>query len=232
MEIVGHRGACGYAPENTLKSFSHALAMGCQRVEMDIHVSKDQVPVIIHDERVDRTTDGKGLVSDLTLAQLKALNAGDGERIPTLEEAIELCRGKAALQIELKAKNSPALVAAIIEKHWGTDNLVITSFDITLLSQFAALRPSVPLGLLNRDAKLDMISAAVGNKHRWVCPRFDIATRALVAAAHDKGLLVYVYHVNERGIASEFMDWGVDAIGTDFPDLLRNDSSTSAHGQR
>jgi len=232
MEIVGHRGACGYAPENTLKSFSRAIDMGCQRVEMDIQVSKDRVPVIMHDERVDRTTGGKGLVGELTLAELKSLDAGDGERIPTLEEVIELCRGKIALQIELKAKNSPALVAALVERRTGSDSLVVTSFDLALLRQFAALLPPVPLGLLNRDANLDMIATAVENRHRWICPRFDIATQPLVAAAHGSGLLVYVYHVIERRLASQFMDWGVDAIGTDFPDLLSGASSARPHGPR
>lgn len=221
MEIVGHRGACGYAPENTLKAFAKAIELGCDRAELDVHVSLDHVPVVIHDEALERTTNGQGPVSNLTVAQLKALNAGEGEQIPTLREVMDLCRGKIGLQIELKAKSSPSLVADLVQKDWGLDNLVITSFDLSLLTQFATLLPAVPLGLLNRDERFDMITTAQEHGHGWICPRFDIATADLVTKAHAKRLWVYVYHVNKPEIAHNLLGWGADAIGTDFPDLVR-----------
>ena len=221
MEIVGHRGACGYAPENTLRSFAKAIELGCDRAELDVHVSLDQVPVVIHDDTVERTTNGKGLVRSLTVSQLRALDAGEGEKIPTLREVMDLCRKKISLQIELKGKTSPPLVADLVENDWGLENLVITSFDLSLLTQFAALLRAVPLGLLNRDGRFDMITTGQENRHAWICPRFDIATSDLVAKAHGNGLRVYVYHVNKSEIARALFGWGTDAIGTDFPDLVR-----------
>jgi glycerophosphoryl diester phosphodiesterase len=221
MEIVGHRGACAYAPENTLQSFAKAIELGCDRAELDVHLSSDNVPVVIHDSTLERTTNGKGLVANLTLAELKALDAGSGQQIPTLREVMDFCRNKISLQIELKATGSPPLVAALTEEAWGVGRLVVTSFDLSLLKQFGALLPAVPLGLLNRDPRLDMIATAETHGHRWICPRFDIATPDLVTQAKSKRLQVYVYHVNNTEIAHNLLDWGVDAIGTDYPDLLR-----------
>jgi glycerophosphoryl diester phosphodiesterase len=220
MEIVGHRGACGHAPENTLGSFARAIELGCHRAELDVQVSADGVAVIMHDATVDRTTCGQGPVSALTLEQLKQLNAGGGERIPTLEEVMALCRHKIALQIELKAKASPPLVARLIERAWDAEKTVITSFDLELLDKFAALMPAIPLGLLNRDAALDMIGLASVHNHPWICPRVDIASAELIERAHRSALKVYVYHVNRSEQAEALIRWGADAIGTDHPEMV------------
>ncbi|MGH7774369.1 MAG: glycerophosphodiester phosphodiesterase [Candidatus Binatia bacterium] len=220
MDIVGHRGACGHAPENTLKSFAKAIELGCQRVELDVHVSADGAPVVIHDETLDRTTNGKGSVRTLTLAELEKLDAGGGERIPALAEVMELCRGKVALQIELKDSTSPPLVAQLIEKEWDRKRVVVTSFNLSLLDEFATLIPDIPLGLLNRNPALDMIATAKEHGHRWICPRFNIVSHDLVNRAHDVGLLVYVYHVNQQQIAEDLILWRVDAVGTDYPELV------------
>jgi glycerophosphoryl diester phosphodiesterase len=220
MEIVGHRGACGRAPENTLRSFAQAIELGCHRAELDVQVSADGIAVVLHDATVDRTTDGHGAVSAFNLQQLKQLDAGAGEKIPTLEEVMALCRHRIALQIELKAQGSPALVAALIERAWDPEKTVITSFDLGLLDAFASLMPSIPLGLLNRDAELDMIAVASAHRHRWICPRVDITTADLIARAHGSAFKVYVYHVNRSDEAAALIRWGVDAIGTDHPGMV------------
>ena len=220
MEIVGHRGACGRAPENTLRSFAQAIELGCQRTELDVQVSADGIAVVMHDATVDRTTNGHGAVSAFTLHQLKQLHAGAGERIPSLEEVMALCRDKIALQIELKAPGSPALVASLIERAWDPAKTVITSFDLGLLDAFASLEPSIPLGLLNRDPGLDMIGVASAHRHRWICPRVDIASADLIVRAHGSALKVYVYHVNRAEQAAALIRWGVDAIGTDHPEMV------------
>lgn len=220
MDIVGHRGACGHAPENTLRSFAKAIALGCQRVELDIHLSADRVPVVIHDQTVDRTTNGKGAVRELTLAQLKSLEAGEKESIPTLLEVMDLCRGRAELQIELKEPDSPPPVAGLIREYWEPEKAVITSFQLSLLDAFAALMPHIPRGLLNRDPNLDMIALARRHRHLWICPRFSIVSEDLVGRAHEARLLLYVYHVNDRDLARELIRWGADALGTDYPEMV------------
>jgi glycerophosphoryl diester phosphodiesterase len=103
MKIVGHRGAEGYAPENTLLSFEKAIELGCDRAELDVRLSKDGEIFVMHDAAVDRTTDGHGLVAEMTGDELKNLNCPSGQKIPTLQEAIDVCKGKIDLQIELKA---------------------------------------------------------------------------------------------------------------------------------
>ena len=220
MEIVGHRGACGHAPENTLKSFARAIELGCQRVEMDIYVSADLIPVVIHDATVDRTTNGKGPVEAMTFAELKRLDAGDGERIPSLAEVMHLCRGRVAVQIELKGRGSPTLVAKQIEEPWGCQNVVITSFKLSLLDEFARILPAIPMGLLNKNPTLDMVAVASARHHQWICPRWDIVDRDLIGRAHKAALLVYAYHVNDRPSIVRLIDWRVDAIGTDYPEMV------------
>ncbi|MBI4526731.1 MAG: glycerophosphoryl diester phosphodiesterase, partial [Deltaproteobacteria bacterium] len=208
MDIVGHRGACGHAPENTLKSFAKAIELGCQRVELDVHLSKDKIPVVIHDPTVDRTTNGAGAVRELILEELKRLNAGEGEQIPTLLEVMNVCRGRVDLQIELKGKNTPRPVAAITQEHWDPKRAVITSFDLSLLDQFSSLMPEVPSGLLSGDSALDLVGLAEAHGHVWICPRFNIVTTELVRKAHAANLLVYVYHVNVRQTADKLVEWG------------------------
>lgn len=225
MIVVGHRGACGHVPENTLKSFAKAIEMGCQRVEFDIHLSKDGIPMVIHDSTVDRTTNGKGPVKRLSSVELKKLDAGEGESVPTLAEVMDFCRGRAAIQIELKDPDCPSAVADLLNRRWGSTNVIVTSFGLSPLKQFAALMPEVPLGLLNKEPYLDMVTVALEHGHRWICPRFDLVTRELVIRAHQARLMVYVYHVNDRKVASQITSWGVDAIGTDLPEIASGLSS-------
>ncbi len=117
MLKIGHRGAMGYAPENTLGSFAKALELGVDGIELDVHVCKSGEVVVIHDERVDRTTNGKGQVKEMTLKELKELDAGKGERIPTLEEVLDFVDRRAFIDIELKAEGIGNSVADIVRKY-------------------------------------------------------------------------------------------------------------------
>jgi len=220
VDIVGHRGACGHAPENTLKSFAKGIELGCQRVELDVHVSKDGALVVIHDATVERTTNGRGAVRDKLLEEIKQLDAGGGQRIPTLLEVMDLCRGKVDLQIELKAIATPALVAEHLKKHWNPSKAIVTSFNLALLDEFGEIIPQTPTGLLNRDPAVAMIDIALKHRHRWICPRFDVVNRELVDLAHAHNLLVYVYHVNQREHVEGVFELGADSIGTDYPEIV------------
>ena len=111
---IGHRGACGYEPENTLRSFKKALDLGVDTIELDVHKTKDEATVVIHDEKVDKTTNGTGFVADKSLEEIKKLDAGKGEKIPTLEEVLDLVNRKAQVNIELKGEGTARPVADII----------------------------------------------------------------------------------------------------------------------
>jgi glycerophosphoryl diester phosphodiesterase len=133
INIVGHKGATGYAPENTLPSFQMAIAIGCDRAELDVRSTKDGQIVVFHDDEVSRLTNGVGLVSEMTLSELKKLDCEQGEKIPTLQEVIDVCKNKIDLQIELKADGTPELVNDIVLKNDIQDQVVITSFHDNLL---------------------------------------------------------------------------------------------------
>jgi glycerophosphoryl diester phosphodiesterase len=228
MEIVGHRGACAHAPENTLKSFAAAIRLGCQRAELDVQLTADRNPVVMHDETVERTTNGRGRVESLSRMDLKLLDAGGGERVPTLAEVMHFCRGHIDLQIELKAAGSPPPVADLIECLWGPDNIVITSFKLPLLDEIASFLPQISRGMLCKDAALDMITIAQERGHSWICPRSDIVSESLIRQAHRSALHVYAYHVNERDTASRLISWGIDAVGTDDPQMISELLSSQA----
>ncbi len=229
VKIVGHRGAAGYAPENTLLSFQTAIDMGCDKVEFDVRLSKDKEVVVIHDARVSRVTDGKGFVHKMTLAELKKLNCSQNQKIPTLQEVINLCKDKIDLQIELKAKGTPQVVNRIILRNNLEKNVVIISFNVGLLKEIKNLNPKLKVGLLFPKFKVSPLFKfysqrlwRLANKIPldFICPRYNIATKEIVNKAHQLGKSVHAYHVNNQNTGNKLMAMGVDEIGTDFPKLF------------
>ena len=190
--LVGHRGACDVAPENTLASFAQALADGADMVEMDLRLSADGAVVVFHDERLDRTTDGLGEVASLTLAELRRLDAGSwfaprfaGERIPTLAEVFDWAQGRIALLLELKYPRytfSPALgeaVAALVRQHRAEEHIAFISYNVRGLQQMAALLPGVPVGPMPPSDRL--LNFAVWLTRRWpALTRVAVVRRVLL----------------------------------------------------
>ena len=231
--VVAHRGASADAPENTLAAFRLAIEQGAKIVECDVHLSADGVPVAIHDERVDRTTNGTGAVSDLTLSELGALDAGGwhdarfaGERIPTLDETLELCAGKTRVFVELKRGGGPPLVAAALDtiERAGCTTAVI-SFGPDEVAAVAKARPDVPLGFLVGRAHVlahganRVLELARELGAGFISPQHDVVDRAFVEAARAAGLPVSVWTVDEPERMRALSDLGVDAITTNKPDL-------------
>ena len=148
IKIVGHRGAAGYAPENTLLSFQAAMDSGCDKVEMDIRVTKDGHAVVIHDATVDRTTNGKGPVLAKTLEEIKRLECGKGQKIPTLREVVDLCKNRIRLIIELKEFGASKAVSEILEENDLTGSSLVISFDAGIVGEMKETNPQIKLGLL------------------------------------------------------------------------------------
>jgi glycerophosphoryl diester phosphodiesterase len=231
--VVAHRGASALAPENTLAAVRLALAHGAPAVECDVHLCADGVPVVIHDDRVDRTTSGKGLVSALTLQHLKTLDAGSwfgpafaGERIPTLDEVLEACAGRARVFVELKAGGGAALVqAALAALARAPAEAAIISFDPEIVRLVAAQAPDVPLGLLvSRQRAVARGAAGMAADARalgagFLAPHFAGASRHAIEAAHGAGLPVSVWTVDDPPTMRALAAAGVDALTTNRPDV-------------
>lgn len=220
--IVGHKGAAGYAPQNTLASFRMAINIGCNRAELDVNRTKDGQVVVFHDDEVSKLTNGVGFVSEMTLTALKALDCEQGEKIPTLQEVIDVCKNKINLQIELKSDGTPELVNDLILKNDIQKQVVITSFRDYLLKEIKQLNPDLKVGLLfNTNEVMSKIWELAGSiPLDFFAPFSGLVTKEFVDKAHSFGKSVYAYRVNEKELGDKLIEMGVDDIGTDFPKLF------------
>ena len=222
---IGHRGACGYAPENTLASFRKTLELGVDMIELDVHLSSDGHLVVIHDEQLERTTNGRGRVSDKSAAELKRLDAGEGEVIPLLSEVIDLVRGKAIINIELKGKGTAIPTIRLIDQYVKTgdiskEDFLISSFDYDLLREARAEDRLIRIGLNIESTSLNFKELAEELKASSLHPSLEITDRELIDAAHGLGLKVFVWTVNERDDIERLKAFGVDGLFSNFPDRL------------
>lgn len=222
---MGHRGACGYAPENTLASFAKAIECGCDMVELDVHMCKSGQVIVIHDKNLERTTNGSGLVGEKTLEQIKLLDAGDGQKIPTLAEVLGFVDKKVNVNIELKDPGAVGSVVMMIqdyvyEKGWSYKHFLVTAFDHYLLKEIADLDEQINIGLLlcSTPLVIDQMAASVGAT--IVVASESFVHQQFVNDVHDCGLDVFVYTVNESHEIVRTKQLDVDGIISDFPDRL------------
>jgi glycerophosphoryl diester phosphodiesterase len=230
--VMGHRGAMGHAPENTMASFRLAHELGVEAVELDVHLSADGVLVVHHDETLDRTTDGTGELAALTLAQLQQLDAGrwfspefGGERIPTLEEVLLWARG-VSLPVVVEFKRNPnvrAIVEAavtLVDRLGAAEDVAFISFDHFVVLGLKQARPGWCTGVLYAARPVDAVHLATSAQADGLLPNFAFVERDMVDAAHAAGKWVGCWAPNtERELGYALMQ-GVDMIGTNFPDRL------------
>lgn len=222
--IIGHRGAKGLYSENTLNSFKKAIELGVGSVELDIIRCKSGEAVVIHDEMIDRTTNGKGAVADMTFEQLRKLDAGGGERIPTLEEVADIVDKKAKIVIELKGPKTAELVSnfinsQIVEKGWICDDFLVSSFNHRELEIFRALNPKVSTGILiwACPTKNELAICARMNAHSiHMAYDSDLINEMVVNDAHELGMQVFAYTINSLSVARKLKAMKVDAIFSDL----------------
>lgn len=235
---IAHRGASAVAPPNTLAAFRKALELGADGVELDVHLSADGVPVVIHDFTVDGTTDGHGRVRDFSLAALRELDAGSrfapafaGERIPTLEEVFAEVGGRLLINVELKSmpgNDYPGLeekVAALVARHGLADRVLVSSFNPLALRRMRRMAPHLPLGFLYETAPLSRVARLLaalmpGLRPEAVHPWWGIITAETVRRAHARGQRVVAWTVDDPDAIARLMEWGVDAIITNCPDRM------------
>ncbi len=221
---IGHRGACGYAPENTLRSFQKAIELGVDMIELDVHLSRDGEIVVIHDERLERTTNGTGEVGEKSLVELKKLDAGGGETIPLLSEVVDLVKGKANLNIELKGKGTTRPVVRLIEgyvkKGLLKGDFLLSSFDYELLKDARRIDQDIRIGLNIESKSVNFKALAKELGATSLHPSLEMTNDALLIEAHNLGLKVYAWTVNEADDIRRLKTMGVDGLFSNFPDRL------------
>jgi glycerophosphoryl diester phosphodiesterase len=240
---IAHRGASGYAPENTFAAFRRAIALGAGFIETDLQLSRDARLVAIHDATVNRTTNGQGAVHDMTLAELRRLDAGSwfgsefaGERIPTIEEILEFAnKHDVVFYLEMKPSGSwggeHALISALRESREIARTVVI-SFDAAILAAVRKIEPTLMTGLLFEGHIPNPLDKAIEIGARQLAVRGDLVTPRLLKEARGHDLQVVCWTVNHPGHMRLLAQAGVDGIISDYPDRLleltrRKDGSTS-----
>jgi len=221
IKVLGHRGAPAYEPENTLASFKKAIELGVDQIELDLRFSKDSKLVVIHDEKLDRTTNGKGLVREFTLTELKKLDAGKGEKIPTLQEVIDLIRDKGIfLQIELKESNMQRHLLDLIQKNNLEERVMVISFLHEELRKIKELNPKIKTGILIGQRSIDPLERLRQLRADAVSMRHTLVNKRLVERLHQNNIELTVWVVNEPRDVRRAIELGVNIIGTDKPDLV------------
>lgn len=229
--VFGHRGARAYAPMNTLPAFELAYEQGAAGIELDVHLSKDAQPVIVHDFTVDSTSDGSGRVADLTLAELKALDAGGwfgerfaGTRIPTLDEVFQAVGSKLYINVEIKAE-TPAptgveqIVAESIRRFRLHDRVIVSSFEPAVLKRFRSLMPDVPLGFLHAQP-VEIPTVISELTCEAMHPHYALIDARYMRLCRDRECLVNTWTVNDHDEARRLRDLGVSVLITDQPDAI------------
>jgi len=229
--VVAHRGASGHAPENTLAAFRRAAELGAAFIETDLQISRDAHIVVIHDDRLDRTTTGRGPVREHTLAELRELDAGSwydsqfaGERIPRLEEVLEFSRqSDIVFYLEIKPGAPWGVEQAVVgalRSAGETTRAVVLSFDAATLATVRRLEPTLMTGYLYDRQQPDAVQRALELGARQLAPRGDLVTPELVAEARRNSLQVVTWTINKPEQMRTLAAAGVDGIMTDYPDRL------------
>ncbi len=231
--LIAHRGAPAVAPEHTIPAYEAAIAAGADALELDVHLSADDQLVVIHDGRLERTTDGRGAVRELTTRELKRLDAGRwfgrrfrGQRIQTLSEVLERFRDRVAFGIELKGGSDvyPGIeerLLTLLQIYDALDRTLVTSFDHHALRTCRDLDPDVRTGALLVGRLLAPGALAPAGVLNALCLRADLIAAGDVAAAREAGLDCYAWVVDDPAAARRLLEWGVAGIVTDRPDLIR-----------
>ncbi|WP_051295827.1 glycerophosphodiester phosphodiesterase [Eisenibacter elegans] len=240
IDIIAHRGASGTAPENTLAAIEKAIEAEADIIEIDVMLSRDKQVIVIHDYSVDRTTNGQGLVADLTLAQIRQLDAGSwfndefkGERIPTLEEVLRYINGKAKLLIELKEYNNglEEQVAELVRASQAEDWCLFQSFHSEAIRRLQEIAPKVPTYQLvvgpltifplhfNKGLKLGYLTRY--RPVQGVHPNYRFINAKLIKSLNQQAQKVYAWTVNNPKDMESLADMGIDGIITNYPALAR-----------
>jgi glycerophosphoryl diester phosphodiesterase len=232
--VVGHRGAMGYCPENTLVSFARAAELGADWIELDVHLTRDGQLAVIHDELVDRTTDGQGLVGSFTMAELQALDAGRwfgpafaGARVPSLADVLSWARACGAV-LDIEIKNAPIFypnieehVVKTLDQHAMSEQVIVSSFDHPAVARVKALDARIVTGVLFAARPVDPCALARAAHADVLLPHWAYVTPADVVEAHAAGLFVGAWATSDPKVVRSLAAANVDAVASNHPDIPR-----------
>ncbi len=218
--IIGHRGCKGLEPENTLLAIRKAISLNVDAIEIDVRLSKDNELVVIHDSRVDRTTNGKGHVKNLTLREIKKLDAGKGERVPTLQEVIDIIKNKVFLLIELKTSKTEKKVVDLIRKNKIKRTSFVISFMPELIMNVKRLDRGIKTGILFTSRFINPVKKARKTKANLVMPLYKIVNKNFVDRCHKEGIKVFVWNIDNLKELRAYSKLNLDGIGSNRPDIL------------
>jgi glycerophosphoryl diester phosphodiesterase len=220
----GHRGARGHEPENTLRSVRKALEVGADGIEVDVYFVDGKL-VVIHDDTLNRTTNGRGRLSEKSFDYLRSLDAGKGERIPTLEEIFDAVNHHAVINVELKGPNTTAPVVRLIDEYvqtrgWRYEDFLVSSFDLAQIQTAKKLQPKIRTGALIEKVPAQLAEFAERLGAWALNPSKRCVTQKLVADAQRRGLKVFVYTINAPAEIAAMSQLGVDGVFTDYPERV------------
>lgn len=223
VELVittGHRGAAAIEPENTLRGIRRAIEIGVDQIEIDVHLTKDNELVVMHDETVDRTTNGHGRIRDLTFDEIRGLDAGKGEVVPTLQEVIDLTRDQVILQVELKGLGVEHKAVETVEEADVIDSVVFSSFRHPALKTVKRLNQNIATGVLFVCRPINPFQLALDAEAEAIHPNVSYVDEDLVRSAHALGLLVRAWNSDDEEEMRRLIGTGIDSLGSNRPDLL------------
>lgn len=223
LTILGHRGARGHAPENTLQALDAGIRLGAQWLEIDVQLHPEGTLLLLHDLTLDRTTTGRGTLAEMPLAMVRELDAGNGQQIPTLQEAMEFVDNRAGINIELKhGRNIARSVVNALRPYlaggWPVDRLLVSSFHLPELMELKRLAPELPIAPLVYGVPWDWAACAGELDATALSISQEFLEPRLIADVHEQGRLVFVYTVNDQEKMKSLRNQGVDGVFTDYPE--------------
>jgi len=222
---IAHRGASRYAPENTIEAFKKALKLKVDVVEFDVHHTKDGNLIVMHDDNVNRTTDGMGPIHKFSLKQIRKLHEPNSEPVPTLQEVLDVLKNKCICKIDIKDKRIIEKVIKLIKKNKIEHSVIITCEVLSILKKIKKLSTNIKIeaggfSYRKRISIKKIIEKAKSVKADIISPHYTITTKKLVNEAHKNGLKVHVWTVDKKSMIEKMKKIGVDGITTNFPDKI------------
>jgi len=220
-KILGHRGCAGLEPENTIRAFKRAIDLGVDLIEFDVRMTKDKKLVVIHDEKLDRTTNGRGYIRDFNFEEIRKFDAGKGEKVPSLEETLDFLKDqRPTIVIEIKEPETTEKILKIINREKVKDKVIIVSFWLEALKKIKEIDPKIKTAALFRKKIKNIILLIKKIKADGLGLEYHSIDEKIVKDCHKENLEINVWTVNEIEDIERMIELGVDIISSNYPNRV------------